>query len=66
MELRKLIDTSHDRFLQNLSDFPTLDDLNGTGRLSKSHIRQEPIAVLHTNKNAMLHGRHVNGTSMAR
>ena len=52
-DLDKLIDTSHDRFLQILNSFPTLNELklNGAGKLSKSNIQQELSAVLHTNKN---------------
>jgi hypothetical protein len=51
VEFAKLINSSHQRFLQILNGFPTADDLNGAGRLSKGHIRQELLAVLHTNKN---------------
>ena len=51
VEATKLITTSHDRFLQILDGFPTMDDLNGAGRLGKGHIQQKLLAVLHTNKN---------------
>ena len=53
MNLDKLIDTSHDRFLQILNGFPTLDELklNGAGKLSKSNIQQELSVALYTYKN---------------
>ena len=51
VELKKLLDTSHKRFLKILDGFPTLDDLNSAGRLSKDHIQKELFAVLDTNKN---------------
>lgn len=52
VEFKRLINTSHQRFLQILNGFPTLDELNGSGRrLSKGHIQQELLALLHKNKN---------------
>jgi hypothetical protein len=50
-EFRKHIDASHKRFLQILDGFPTVDDLNGAGRLSEGYIQQELLALLHKNKN---------------
>ena len=51
VELTKLINTSHERFLEILDGFPTRDDLNDAGRISKGHIQQKILAVLHSNKN---------------
>ena len=52
VELARLIKTSHQRFLQILNGFPTLDDLNGAGRrLGKEHIQKELLDLLHKNKN---------------
>ena len=51
VEWRKLINTSHKRFLKILDSFPTLDDLNSAGRVSEEHIQKELFALLDTNKN---------------
>ena len=51
VEWRKLIDTSHQRFLKILDGFPTLDDLNSAGGLRKDHIQKELLTMVETNEN---------------
>jgi hypothetical protein len=45
VELTKLINTSNDRFLQILDDFPTLDEVNSAGRLIKGNIHQKLLSI---------------------
>jgi hypothetical protein len=51
VDFQRLIDTSHQRFLQILNGFPSVDELHGAGRLSKGHVQQELLALLHNKKN---------------
>jgi len=53
VELGKLINTSHKRFLKIFDRFPTLDGLNSAGKLTSNdvYIPKELFALQHTNKN---------------
>ncbi|PPQ96157.1 hypothetical protein CVT26_004792 [Gymnopilus dilepis] len=51
VELTKLIETSHSRFLRILDDFQPMDGSSAAGRLSNSQIQRELQSMLQSNKN---------------